>query len=210
MGETSRRLTPREEARKARLERLTREMGERGYVRRDLMVTALQANVLGTLIMLPFAAALAAAFFLRHPVVEGRISLGSLFAFILAFLALIAVHELIHGAVWAIFARDHFRAISFGVMWQYLMPYCTCSEPLGRGQYLLGAAMPTLLLGFGLGAAAVGTGSMFLFLLAEGLLFGGGGDFLIMVKLLCHPSGGRETLYLDHPYECGLIVWERA
>ena len=173
------------------------------------MVTALQANVLGTLIMLPFAAALAAAFFLRHPAVEGRMSPGRLFVFILGMLALIAVHELIHGAVWAIFARGHFRSIAFGVMWQYLMPYCTCGEPLGRGQYLLGAAMPTLLLGFGLGAVAVGTGSMLLFLLAEVLLFGGGGDFLIMAKLLGYRSGGGETLYLDHPYECGLIVWEK-
>lgn len=209
MRETQRRLTPREERRKARLEELSREMAERGYVRRDLLVSALQVNVLGSLIMLPFAVLLGWSFFAVNPLGRVEFRLFGYLSFLLALLVLVTVHELIHGAVWAAFVKDHFQAIEFGVMWQYLMPYCTCKEPLRKGQYLLGTAMPTLLLGGALGVLSVVLGSLWLFLLAEAMVFGGGGDALLIVKLLRCTAKGRETVYLDHPYECGLILWEK-
>lgn len=94
--------------------------------------------------------------------------------------------------------RSGFRSIEFGVIWSALTPYCTCSEPLKKGQYILGAAMPTVVLGFGLGIAAVYTGQSLLLYLSLLMMVGGGGDFCIIGKLLRHRPKG-EAIYCDHP-----------
>ena len=75
--------------------------------------------------------------------------------------------------------------------------------------YIIGAAMPTLILGFGLAIAAIGTGSAWLFFLTELMILGGGGDFLIIWKILLYRSKSKEVFYFDHPYEVGLAVFEK-
>lgn len=124
-------------------------------------------------------------------------------------IALIVLHELIHGLTWGCFAKNYFKSIAFGVIWSMLTPYCTCAEPLKRWQYVLGAIMPTLLLSFGLMAAACMLQSLFWFLLAELMILAGGGDFLIILKMLLHKQRGTKAYYYDHPYECGLVVFEK-
>ena len=74
---------------------------------------------------------------------------------------------------------------------------------------MLGSLMPTLVLGTGLLAAACIFDSLFWFALAEFLILGGGGDFLIFFKMLFYRVKGKETLYYDHPYECGVVVFEK-
>ena len=62
---------------------------------------------------------------------------GADFVLIFLFcLLLIFVHELIHGITWAVFAKKGRKAISFGFIPQYLTPYCTCNEPLKKGEYI--------------------------------------------------------------------------
>ena len=41
------------------------------------------------------------------------------------------------------------------------------------------------------------------------LHFGGGGDFTIILKILLHRQRGKEAVYYDHPYECGVVVFEK-
>lgn len=103
---------------------------------------------------------------------------------------------------------SRFRSIEFGVIWAALAPYCTCAEPMKKWQYLLGSAMPTLVLGFGLGAVAVFTGVDLLLYLSVLMILGGGGDFCIILKLLTYRPKG-EAVYCDHPYELGLVAFER-
>ena len=124
-------------------------------------------------------------------------------------LLLTAVHEGIHALTCAMFAKDHWKSIRFGVIWKALTPYCTCAQPMKRGQYIHGAAMPTLVLGIGLSAAAALTGVFWVFILAIAMIFGGGGDFTIILKILLHRQRGKEAVYYDHPYECGDVVFEK-
>lgn len=140
--------------------------------------------------------------------VESMSPLEFLF-FLLVMLLLTAVHEGIHGLTWGLFAESHWRSIRFGVIWKALTPYCTCAQPMKRGQYILGAAMPTLVLGIGLTAAAALTGIFWVFILALAMIFGGGGDFTIILKILLHRQCGKEAVYYDHPYECGVVVFEK-
>ena len=41
------------------------------------------------------------------------------------------------------------------------------------------------------------------------MIFSGGGDGLIILKLLLHRTKGKTVVYYDHPYECGVVAFER-
>ncbi|MDY4167361.1 MAG: DUF3267 domain-containing protein [Fournierella sp.] len=202
-----RKLSRREQARLEDFQRLSGQMRQQGYRRVDLVVDVVQANVMAVVVMLPFLAAAAVLFFALNPVGEVYIPLSGMALWLLAFLVLVVLHEAIHGLTWGLMAPHGFKAIAFGVIWQMLTPYCTCNDGLKRWQYLLGGLMPTLILGFGLAGLATAQGSLWLFSLAEVMILGGGGDFLVVFKMLRHPQK-EGAVYYDHPYECGLVVFE--
>lgn len=202
-----RKLTEAELRRKARFEALVTDMEGQGWTVHDLTIGAVKANILAFLVMFPFA--LAAAIW--YLMVNGSLSepsLTDMLLLLVLLIALLAAHEGIHGLVWGLCAPSGFRSIEFGVVWAVLSPYCTCAEPMKKGQYLLGSAMPTLILGFGLGIVAVYTGVSLLLYLAVLMILGGGGDFCIILKLLAYRPQG-EVVYCDHPYEVGLVAFER-
>ena len=202
-----RKLTEAELRRKARFEALTADMEGQGWTVHDLTIGAVKANILAFLVMFPFALAVA----IWYLMVNGSLSepsLTDMLLLLVLLIALLAAHEGIHGLVWGLCAPSGFRAIEFGVVWAVLSPYCTCAEPMKKGQYLLGSAMPTLILGFGLGIVAVYTGVSLLLYLAVLMILGGGGDFCIILKLLAYRPQS-EVVYCDHPYEVGLVAFER-
>lgn len=123
----------------------------------------------------------------------------------LILLALIVVHELIHGIVWGLCLDQKFKGIEFGFIWRLLTPYCTCTKPLKQKAYVIGSAMPTLLLGHLPAVYAVFTGNLFLFLIGMIMITGGAGDKLIQDRI--RRSEERNALCLDHPYECGVVLF---
>lgn len=210
MAKNERQLTPAEQERKEQFAVVCAEMEQQGYRKTDLTIGVVKANLIALIVMLPFAV-------LSGAVVLSRCSLRSMaesisswdfLIFLLVMLLLTAVHEGIHGFTWAMFAEGHWKAIRFGVIWKALTPYCTCAQPMKRGQYILGAAMPTLVLGIGLTAAAALTGIFWILILAIAMIFGGG-DFAIILKMLLHRQRGKEAVYYDHPYEYGVVVFEK-
>ena len=209
MKRKERKLSAAELKRKEAYDRLCQKMELAGYKKRDLTVGVLAANTLSLLLSLPFAIAITVIYFLVNP--QGSSQLSSLWwlLFFPVFFLLAAVHEFIHGLTWSRFTTGGFGSIAFGVIWKALTPYCSCSEPLTRGQYILGGAMPTLVLGSGLSIAAIVLAQPFLLVLAVTMILAGGGDMLIIAKLLRYRPEGRDTLYYDHPYECGLTAFER-
>ncbi len=129
---------------------------------------------------------------------------------LVAFLALIVAHELIHGLVWGICAKRHWKAVSFGVIWKYLTPYCTCDEPLSRRAYVADALAPTIVLSLVPVAVAYVTGSILWLGIGLLMILGGGGDLAIVLKMLRFKPDDADVLYLDHPYECGLVAFVRS
>ena len=115
------------------------------------------------------------------------------------------VHELIHGVVAAIFAKNGFKSISFGAHWKYLMFYCHCSEPLKVGQYNIVLLAPLVILG--IIPAIVGI----IILNPYWELFGicfitvAIGDIMVAWKLR---KENPENTILDHPSEPGYLVYE--
>lgn len=214
MEQQERTLTEAELARKATFERTRDELEALGFRYRPLVISVVAANVGAVALALPLDIVLGIAFFLLHP--EGGSSsfdaagmLGGLLLFVALFLVLIVIHELIHGFVWGLFAKRRWKSVSFGVIWQYLTPYCTCDEPLARRAYIAGALAPTVVLGVLPVLVAYATGSFAWLAVGFIMILGGGGDLTIVLKMLRFKPDGTEVVYLDHPYECGLVAFER-
>lgn len=184
-------------------------MQQKGYKTKNIIINTQQAKPLCLLSMLPF---MVFAFWMYYHV-NGFdldcLSLGFVVTWIVLILCLTILHELIHGITWGLFAKNHFHSIDFGIIWSSFSPYCTCSEPLKKWQYLLGTVMPTLVLGGGSAVAAVMTNQLLIFLLAEYMIASGGGDFLIILKSMLYRTDKQESVYCDHPYECGFVVFEK-
>ena len=206
MADDKRKLTEKELKRKNDFEKLNSEMQQKGYKIKNMTINIRQANFLGPLSMLPFIALTFLFYYNVNSFDLGGISLRFVVAAFLL-LPLIILHELIHGVTWGFFAKNHFHSIDFGFIWSSFSPYCTCSEPLKKWQYLLGTAMPTLVLGGGGAVAAVMTNQLLLFLAAEYMILSGGGDFQLILRSIL--TDKRESLYCAHPYECAFVVFEK-
>jgi len=202
-----RKLSKAELKRKEAFEKLTEQLTADGYKTKLLTVTVAEANIYAVVAALPFIFPLIVLYF----VVGNELSIESL-TFLLAyiiFIIMIVVHELIHGITWACFAKDGWKSISFGFVVEYLTPYCSCNQPMKKAQIIIGALMPTLILGFLPGVIAIVIGSPLLLIVAVLMILGGGGDLLIIFKLLRYKSDAKDVLFIDHPYEVGTAVFER-
>ena len=163
-----------------------------------------KANVVAIIIMVVAAVVLLVPFFL----IWGKPSLGdfrSAWVWLVAMLAGIVVHELIHGATWACYAKSGWRSISFGVMWKLLTPYCHCDEPLPIRGYMMGAVMPCIVLGIAPSIVALCIGSLPLLLWGIFFIAAAAGD-LWMTWLLTKEN--PNSMVLDHPSEAGYYIIE--
>lgn len=179
-----------------------------GYRQELLTIPIKEANKQALILGLPIVVVLGLVFFLLNQFAPfGTSPLEILLLFVL-FLILVVVHELIHGITWACFAKSHFKAVSFGIMNGTYNPYCTCNEALSRTQYIIGALAPTIILGILPCVIAIAIASAPLFLLGALMILAGGGDLAICKMLLSYKQTG-ETIYLDHPTECGLVAFAK-
>ncbi|MDR1015276.1 MAG: DUF3267 domain-containing protein [Coriobacteriales bacterium] len=186
---------------------------QEGYIKDKVTINMLWANVLSVLVLISSAVVFGSLYYLvwRAKVDFSAtfevLSNNPLLVFLVMCLCLIigmVAHELIHGIVWAMFAKNGFKSIRFGVVWKMLTPYCHCSEPLAVKQYALGGIMPTILLGIIPALLAIAIGSVGL--LAFGVFFitAGSGDLLVIYALR-HERG--DALVEDHPSEVGYFVY---
>jgi hypothetical protein len=134
----------------------------------------------------------------------GQLIGGSVFI-ILLFLVGAALHEFLHGFTWSLFTKKGWKAISFGIKWEYLTPYCHCDEPLKKIHFMLGAIMPCLVLGLVPVVFSYFTGSFRVWFFGFFFTVAAGGD-LIAIWMLRKISW--KSMILDHPSEVGFIVKE--
>ena len=202
--EKERTLSKRETERKLLFDAKAAQLTAEGYTQEPLTMGIVKANILSLFLPLPFIALMALLWM--------RSGQELYFAFEVILLCpllivLTVLHELIHGFVWGLFCKSHWKDIEFGIIWKMLTPYCTCGGALTKAQYIAGSFMPTLVLGLGLGVLSVFIGNVLLFLAAEIMILGGGGDLIVIAKLLLFPTKGRTCLFFDHPTELGLVVF---
>ena len=175
MDKDKRELTEKELKRKNDFEKLSSEMQQKGYKMKNVVINTQKAKYLALLVMFPFMALVFWMYYHVNGFDLDCLSWGFLVALIVLISCLIILHELIHGITWAIFAKNHFHAIGFGIIWNSFSPYCT--------------------------------NQLLLFLAAEYMILSGGGDFQLILRSIL--TDKRESVYCDHPYECGFVVFEK-
>lgn len=201
-----RKLTPAEKKRKAAFQALSAELKQQGYQKTDLCFSVVKANVMAIAITFPILIVGILLFFWLNANSHWYSLSGWRFLlFLVTFVAGIAVHELIHGITWSIFAKKGFKAIDFGFMAKYLTPYCTCGEPLPFWNYVIGILMPTLILGVGVYLIGLFAGSYAWALWGLLNILAGGGDLAVLWRI----RKRRKSLILDHPYQVGCVVFDK-
>ncbi|MBR4557596.1 MAG: DUF3267 domain-containing protein [Clostridiales bacterium] len=214
---SKRQLTEKEKQRLVKFAATEEELKNKGYTRKDLTISLTKANVVGMLLVLPIMAVLCIVFLAFHGLtpIKDLIETHDLWtglSIVLAGISIVplaVIHELIHGLTWGIGAKNHMKDIEYGFIKEMLTPYCYCRSPLSKGMYLIGSLMPMTLLGtvvciFGIIFASPA-------LMLTGLLqvMGGSGDILVSSMLLRYNTKGKDVVLMDHPTECGLIVFEK-
>ena len=209
--EKNRKLSPKEQKRLNVFEETCERLSEEGYKKTDLTISIVKANLFVFLLAIPVVAIGMLLFAWKNPIsLLTPTPQGSLL-FVVLFLALIVAHELIHGLTWSLYAEHHFKDIEFGFMKEYLTPYCTCTTPLLKSHYIMGALMPCVVLGILPTAIGILLGSHLLFWTGIVMILAAGGDIMIVMKVLAHKSQNRseEILIYDHPTQAGSVIFEK-
>ena len=209
---TERKITEAEKKRAERFNEKAAILKSQGYEESVHTMDIVKANILAMLIMLPFVAVIAVPYLIMHGIPQrGAFSTYLLYLSLFIFLSMaeMALHEGIHGLTWGLLSPDGFSTIEFGLIKEYMTPYCYCGTPLTKGQYILGSMMPTLVLGFIQGVVAVITGNFLILVLSVFLMIGGGGDFLIDWLLIRYKKKKETLILMDHPTELGFAAFEK-
>ena len=205
--EKARALTAAERKRLEAFEALSAQMVEKGYGRVELTISIVKANIFAVVLLIPLVIVGLGLYLLKNRAFS--CTSVSFLLLLPVFLALIVVHELLHGLGWGLFAEHRFKDIEFGFMKQYLTPYCTCLAPLAKGQYIFGALLPCMALGVIPMVAAILIGSLPLLFLGIIMTDSAAGDLMIVWKILCYRSQAGEIIYMDHPTQGGGVIFER-
>jgi hypothetical protein len=182
------------------------------YEKEKLTIDLVWANKFGLLILIPIVIVFGLPYYLVwkseldfKDMLGGLGFSGSIYVFSILFLG-IAVHELIHGITWAIFAKNGFRSMKFGVIWKMLTPYCHCKEPLKVREYIIGAIAPAIVLGILPAIVAIFNGNIGLLIFGMFFTMAACGDFLIINLIRKENSN---DLVQDHPTEAGCYIYRK-
>ena len=209
--EKDRKLSEKEQRRLAVFEKTCERFQQQGYKMTNLTIGIVNANLSVMLLAIPIVAIGVLLFVWKNPIELLRPNLQGSLLFIVLFVVLIVAHELIHGLTWSLFSEHHFKDIEFGFMKEFLTPYCTCTIPLSKSQYIWGALMPCILLGILPTALGILLGSSLLFWIGIVMILAAGGDIMIVIKVMAFKkqSESTEILVYDHPTQAGSVILER-
>lgn len=209
--EKNRKLSAKEQKRLNVFEETCERLSQEGYKKTDLTISIVKANIIVLLLAIPVVAVGVLLFTWKNPVSMLRPTPQGSILFVALFMVLIVVHELVHGLTWSVYAEHHFKDIDFGFMKEYLTPYCTCSTPLPKRQYIMGALMPCIVLGIIPTVIGILLGSSLLFWIGIIMTLSAGGDIMIVCKVVAfkEQSDFKEVLIYDHPTQAGSVIFER-
>lgn len=174
--------------------------------KQDVTISALAANVYGTLFGLAPAGMLLLIFYYvwqGRPVLAPPDGFGLLHTLLLGGVGIVA-HELLHGLGWRYLAGVPWDQIHFGVQWKVLTPYAHSSARMPLNPYRWAIFLPGLVLGLIPAILGIITGSVLLLGFGAFFTATAGGDFLILWMLREVPAGAQVE---DHPTLVGATVY---
>lgn len=185
------------------------------YEKTELTMSAGKANLLAFALVIPLFLFYMLAYYVMWP---GQFSLQNLKAvtqthktlimympaiMLLVFVVGAAIHEMLHGFTWAFFCKNGLSSIKYGVHWKALTPYCHCKEVLPLRAYMLGGAMPGLVMGVLPAVIGIATGNFLVFLFGLFFTLAAAGDMLILIMLR---NQKKDDMVQDHPDLIGCYV----
>jgi hypothetical protein len=174
--------------------------------RKMYILSVLQASKFALVFFIPLLLIMVLPFYLVWGVNALLAIKFRFFIFLVLFVVVgVALHELLHGVVWALYAKRGFRDIRFGIKWEYLTPYCHCISPLKVWQYIAGGIAPLILMGLAPAVWAMFTGNNLIMFFGIFYTWTAAGDILAVWMLR---KFRREQLVFDHPEELGFILEE--
>ena len=121
--------------------------------------------------------------------------------------ALLVLHELTHAVAWKLASGLPWKALTFGVQWKTLTPYCHSKEPMPVLAYRIGACMPLIVTGIVPWVMSMIGGDPELAMAASLLISGAGGDIYILWSIRDLPA---DALVQDHDSRAGcLVLWPK-
>lgn len=187
-----------------------------GYVKEERFIDLYKANIFALFLFIPIILLYTLPFYLiwernENPFVfiKNMLEITSLSSALIGVLIVVigvVVHELIHGITWSCYTKNGFRSIKFGVLLKMLTPYCHCKEPLRIRQYIIGALMPSIILGIIPIIYAWYSGNIHILLFAIFFTVSAAGDFMI-VHLIWRED--MRSLVLDHSSEAGCFIYKK-
>lgn len=200
-------LSEKEKRRLENFEKISGDMEQQGYVRQNLTINIAKANILSLLLMLiAFVAGCLLYYAVNHRVDFADFNA---FSFLIYFIILTVIHEMIHGACWVIFSPGRFKDIEFGIMKPSFSPYCACLVPLKKWQYMVGVIMPGVVLGVIPFVFSIMLAKPFGLFMASAMIAIAAGDLMIFRKIAKYNSKEKEVVYMDHPTDAGGVIFER-
>ena len=140
MGKTIRKekeLSKEEKKRLEQFDKVCKELEDKKYERHDFLVSIEKANTTAALLPLPFVIIFVILYLLLgNKLVYDDFSNNLIWFIILSFISLF-IHEGLHGITHAIFAKNHFKDVSFGFVLSKITPYCTCRACEKKYQYII-------------------------------------------------------------------------
>lgn len=203
-------LTPTQEKIIANYEAQKQKFLGEGYEEHQETISVLKANVMAFVTAGPFAVVQFMIWILAGKGGEGFFGIREMAVFWVSFLALIFVHELLHGLGWVKWTRKKWQSIYLGMMWDSLTPYCHCKEPLNPKHYLMGGLTPFLVLGIGMFLAGLFVENHVIFLLGVLNTLSAGGDTTIACMLFRYLKYRDNCYILDHPTDCGFVAFVKS
>lgn len=165
-----------------------------------------RANTVALIMIIPIVGILALPYYLIWGInILDQVSFLSIGFLLLFIIGGIVIHELLHGITWAIFAKGGFKSIHFGIKWEYLTPYCHCTDALKVWQYIFGGLMPLLIMGVIPSVWALISGDPMVMFYGIFFSVAAGGD--IQSVWLLRKFKSNQLIY-DHPEELGFILEE--
>lgn len=182
-----------------------------GYKKELVVIDLVKANVYAILSILPIAIIYLTPYLLiwgwpEFDGVEPKGFFSGSFLFLIVYIVGIVIHELLHGVMFARYAKNGFGSVKFGILKKMLTPYCHCKEPLQVNQYIQALFAPNIVLGFVPAILAIAIGNLQMLAFAAVFTFSGMGDFMIFNLIRKEAS---DTWVQDHPTEGGCWVYRK-
>lgn len=183
-------------------------------MKQEYILSLTKTNLYAFVLLIPIGLVVVGPYVFIHGVDSIRVAESGLIDFFggnlglaLVFLAGILVHELLHGIAWAIFAKNGWRSVSFGIKISHLTPYCHCSEALKKKQFIIGVILPCIVLGIIPIIYSYCAGSLPICLFGYFFTASAGGDLMVLWMLR---KVDNDHMIKDHPEQIGFIVEEIA